>query len=96
MAGAPKGNQNAAKAREFEQAMRRACLREDWKRFNRGIESVLNAFAEGEQWAVTVVRDTFDGKPVQQVDATLSNPDGTSLFSRAVLEVVAVDRDKPA
>lgn len=70
MAGAPVGNQNAAKSRMVEQMLRKAAVQEDWTRLKQGIERVWDAFAAGEQWAVQFVRDTMDGKPAQQIIAT--------------------------
>lgn len=65
--GAPIGNQNAAKAKMFGDRLRNACIREDWKRVNQGIEELLIKVSEGERWAIELVRDTFDGKPAQAI-----------------------------
>lgn len=61
--GAPLGNTNGAKSRVFEQALKRAALREDWKRLHAGIEKVWDAVEQGDRWAMEFVRDTLDGKP---------------------------------
>ncbi len=71
--GAPIGNQNAAKSRVFEQTMKRACVQEDWKRVRQGVEKLLTLASEGERWALEMVRDTLDGKPVQQADVTVEH-----------------------
>ena len=65
---APEGNQNAAKSRAFHDAMRKACVQEDYKRINNGIEELLNKASSGERWALELCRDTLDGKPKQQVE----------------------------
>lgn len=70
MAGAPQGNQNAKKAKEFEGALRRALAKDDWKRLNEGCEKASDAFANGEPWAIQFVADRLDGKVKQQIEAT--------------------------
>ena len=65
--GAPAGNQNAKKAKEFEAGLRRALARDDWKRFNQGCEKVADAFADGQAWAAQFVADRLDGKPAQSI-----------------------------
>jgi hypothetical protein len=72
-----KGNQLAAKRREFQKKMRAAIEQDDWKRVRAGIEVVLNLCATGERWALELVRDTLDGKPVSQIEA--HDADGTPL-----------------
>ena len=68
--GAPIGNQNAKKAKIFADALRKACVKDDYKRLNNGVEELLNKAQEGERWALELVRDTFDGKPKQQVEVS--------------------------
>lgn len=67
MAGAPLGNQNAAKAKLVGDCLRRAIVQEDGKRLRQGVEKLLDAYAEGEPWAHQYVRDTLDGKPAQSM-----------------------------
>ena len=74
MAGAPVGNTNAKKAKEFEGALRRALARDDWKRLNQGCEKVSDAFANGEPWAAQFVADRLDGKPAQTIAGDPDNP----------------------
>jgi hypothetical protein len=33
---------------------------------------MIDKAAQGEEWAVVMLRDTFDGKPKQQVDANVT------------------------
>lgn len=61
--GAPLGNTNGAKSRVFEQALKRAALKDDWKRLHAGVEKVWDAVEQGDRWAIEFVRDTLDGKP---------------------------------
>jgi hypothetical protein len=86
------GNKEAAKSKQFLGALQRAITQEDGKRLRQAADKLLDLAAEGEAWAVKELADRLDGKPTQQVDATLANPDGTSIFARAVLELVAVDQ----
>ena len=67
MAGAPIGNTNAAKSKIVHDALRKLVVQDDYKRLNVGLEKVMQAFEEGEQWAALFVRDTLDGKPAQAI-----------------------------
>lgn len=71
--GAPIGNKNGEKSRVFHDAMRRACVQENFKRINQGVEQALTKAAEGERWALELVRDTLDGKPKQQIEGPGDN-----------------------
>ena len=70
MAGAPLGNKNAAKAKEFEGALRRALARKGGT-VGGGLDSIadklVTAADAGEQWAVREVGDRLDGKPGQSL-----------------------------
>lgn len=65
--GAPKGNKNAAKAKMWETALRHE-LAKDRMRLYRVAAKVLSAAEAGEQWAVTEVRNTLDGKPTERLE----------------------------
>lgn len=67
---AAKGNNYAGKAKEVENAIKRACLQEDWKRLRQGIECILDAVATGDMQAIQFVADRLDGKPKQQTEIT--------------------------
>ena len=67
MAGAPIGNQNAAKGRRMARIFERICAEEEYKRITEGIHKQLDAFAKGDLKAGEFVRDTTDGKPTQTV-----------------------------
>ena len=104
--GAPIGNQNAAKSKRWEAAIERALAAwpdppdsEGCTDFTRGINQAAHQFVgkmmrEDDLGFYKEFGDRIDGKPKQSVDATLANPDGTGLFEKAVLEVVAVDERK--
>ena len=68
--GAPPGNHNAAKAKIVEQALRKAAAMDDYVRLRNGCEKLMDAFSEGQPWAISLVFDRLDGKPAQQVIAT--------------------------
>lgn len=71
---APKGNINAAKAKVWEGAVR-FVLAKDRERLKRIAETVVAAAEKGEQWAVTEIRNTLDGKPKETVDITVEKID---------------------
>lgn len=65
---APKGNKNAAKGKQFQDALRRA-LNADGREGLKNIATKLVDAAEaGEGWAIKEVADRLDGKSQQAVD----------------------------
>lgn len=85
---APIGNQNAAKSRQFEQALTRAITQDDGKRVRAAAEKLLDLAAEGEAWAIKELRDTLDGKPAQSVQLTgdPDNPVAIQEIRRVIVE----------
>ena len=77
MAGAPLGNDNAAKKRDFEKMVRKCLVAEDHRSLYQAAMKVLALASDGERWAVEMLRDTLDGKPAQQIIAT--DTEGRSL-----------------
>lgn len=69
---APKGNQYAAKAKDFESALRRAMVRNDGA-LNRIADQLVTQAVAGEQWAIQMIADRLDGKPKQQTELTGEN-----------------------
>lgn len=73
--GAPLGNQNARKAKVWEQAIKRALARRNPERsVDRGLDDLadkLVAAAEvGDSWAIKEIGDRIDGKAAQAVAVT--------------------------
>ena len=66
--GAPLGNTNGAKGKIVGDALRKAAADNDYRRLRKGCEKLMDAFAEGEPWAISLVFDRLDGKPAQQVN----------------------------
>lgn len=66
--GAPIGNQNAAKGKMFEGALKRALARNDGS-LNRIADKLVTEAENGEQWAVQMIADRLDGKAKQQIEA---------------------------
>jgi hypothetical protein len=67
MAGAPEGNQNAAKSKRlFNSALKRA-LTQDPKRIESVVEKLISLAELGEAWAVKELIDRVDGKAPQPV-----------------------------
>lgn len=66
MAGAPKGNRNGAKGKEWFDALRKQVVQRDTLR--KMAIAVCEAAENGEQWAVAEVGNRFDGKPAQALE----------------------------
>lgn len=68
MAGAPKGNNNATKGREFREALKRA-LAHRYDTASDGLMEIANklvdAAEKGEGWAIKEIGDRIEGKPAQ-------------------------------
>jgi hypothetical protein len=64
---APEGNQNAKKAKIWEQALKRALARKANSTVDNGLDiladKVVDAAASGEPWALKEVGERMDGKP---------------------------------
>ena len=68
--GAPVGNLNAAKGKWMTDGMVRALARDDWKRFNAGMEKLAQAFGKGERWALEMALDRIQGRPMPELPDT--------------------------
>jgi len=64
--GAPLGSRNAAKGKEWFDAIRKVCVQR--QALEKIAEVVVDAALAGEQWAVQEIGNRFDGKPAQSVD----------------------------
>ncbi len=86
--GAQPGNQNAAKGREFRQALKRVMARRSGT-VSAGLEKVaedlLDAAEAKEQWALREIMDRIDGKPPQ---AITGDDEAPPLAVKGVLELV--------
>ena len=61
-----KGNRLAAKAKLFDQALKRAIAQDDGQRLRQAAETLLTLAASGESWAVRELADRLDGRPAQE------------------------------
>jgi hypothetical protein len=89
--GAPIGNKNAAKAKEFEQALKRALSRAsgNWRKgLDLAADQVVTAAHSGERWAIEQLADRFDGRPVQSVDSTMTLRDERSLSDAELIAII--------
>lgn len=94
MAGAPLGNQNAAKEnRRWSEVLNRAIAQDDGKRLRDAAEKLLDQAAKGEAWAIRELADRLDGKPKQQTE--ISGPDGGPLETSLKVEFVGADSPAP-
>lgn len=76
--GAPVGNKNAAKSRDWERAIRRALFNNEGS-LQRIAQNLVKAAESGEQWAVTELGNRLDGKPSQALDVTQTILDASKL-----------------
>lgn len=93
MAGAPLGNQNAAKGRKFRAAVDRALEEKSRVLGKEALDEVCRVLIDqalaGEQWAIQQLGDRLDGKPGQALEVT--GEDGGPIQS-----AVHVIFDRPA
>ena len=67
-----KGNKHGQRARDFEKALRKVIAQEDPEALRKVTRKVLDLALGGEKWAVEMIRDTLDGRPVPQIDQQLN------------------------
>jgi hypothetical protein len=91
---APAGNQNAAKGKEFRQALKRVMARRSGN-VSAGLEKVaeklLDAADAAEQWALREIMDRIDGKPAQAIVGD-DEHDAISIKEIILRSVTANDR----
>lgn len=86
--GGQLGNNNPARGKLWNDALRKAITQEDGKRLRRAAEQLLDKAAEGEAWAIKELADRLDGKAFQSVELTGDAENPLSMVSKVVLEVV--------
>lgn len=84
--GGQPGNTNATNGKPWLDAVRRK-VAQNPNKLEAAAMRVLEAAAEGEPWAVTELRNTLDGKPVQQVE--MKDTTEAPTLSNAMLAHVA-------
>jgi hypothetical protein len=71
MAGAPVGNQNAARAKRWREAIIRALARPHSGDLDKGLDAAADKLAalafEGDKWAIDHIADRLDGKVPQGI-----------------------------
>ena len=86
MAGAPTGNQNAAKGAEWRSAIKRALSRKSGENWRKGLDKVADEYVQaasnGDPWAIKDMADRLDGKPAQSIDIEASVDQKTSINVR--------------
>lgn len=97
MAGAPIGNQNAAKGKLWANAIKRAVARKAAGDLNNGLDALADklvaACETGDQWALKELGDRIDGKAHQSVGVA-ADEEGNPLKLEHIL-IRAVDADRP-
>jgi hypothetical protein len=86
MAGAPVGNQNAVRAKRWQQAIQRALARASNKDIDAGLDSAADKLValafEGDKWALEELGDRIDGKPAQAITHQGDEDGGPVRFER--------------
>lgn len=73
MAGAPKGNQNAARGRVWREAIDRA-IKRDREALNRVAKALITAAEAGDMQAIKELGDRLDGKVSQPISGDSESP----------------------
>ena len=87
------GNKHGAKARLFDQALKRAIAQDDGKRLRDAAEKLLSLASEGERWAVEMLADRLDGKAHQSVTVEPRNIEEMTLDQLRAAVVAAIAGD---
>lgn len=76
MAGAPEGNQNAKKGKDWTQAIRKALAHYSGEGATKGMEmlasELVTAASKGDAWALKEIGDRIEGKPGQSIDMNVT------------------------
>jgi hypothetical protein len=86
--GGQPGNQNAVRAKRWQQAIQRALARASNKDIDTGLDSAADKLValalEGDKWALEELGDRIDGKPAQSVTHQGDEDGGPIALSLAV------------
>lgn len=88
--GAPLGNQNATRARQWREAILRAVARKGGtvqQGLDKAADKLVDAVEQGEQWAIKEMGDRVDGKPAQQLVLN-GDEEGGAVKMEGVLKLV--------
>jgi hypothetical protein len=96
--GAQPGNKNAAKGKEFRQALKRVMARRSGN-VSAGLEKVaetlLDAADAKEQWALREIMDRIDGKPAQALIGGDDDDPAIKTMSEILLRAVEPNDSGP-
>jgi hypothetical protein len=96
--GAQPGNQNAAKGKEFRQALKRVMARRSGN-VSAGLEKIaeqlLAAADLNEQWALREIMDRIDGRPAQALIGGDEDDPAIKTTSEILIRSVSAN-DRPA
>ena len=86
--GAPVGNENAKKGKDYRLALRRALARKSGSTASEGLKEIAGKLVEaayaGEAWAIKEVADRVDGRPAQAIVGD-SDEDPISVVNKVLL-----------
>lgn len=91
---APLGNQNAVRAKRWQQAIFRALARASNKDIDTGLDAAADKLVAlalgGEQWAIREIGDRADGKPAQALTVS-GDEDGGPVKSITEIVIRGID-----
>ena len=91
---APIGNRYAAKAATITRSIERALAQDNYRRLHAGIDRVVEAFANGDRWAIEWCTDRVEGRAVARIERT--DNDARELDLAAVMRMVMQSRTQEA
>ncbi len=92
------GNQNAVRAKRWQQAIQRALARASNKDIDSGLDSAADKLValamEGDKWALEELGDRIDGKPTQAIGGDDDAPPiRIQKVERVLVRADTADRD---
>ena len=67
-----KGNQLAVNGKRVQTLLERLVTQDNAVQLRKGLEKVLEMFADGDRWAIEYVTDRLDGKATQTTNVNIS------------------------
>ena len=87
------GNQLAAKSKRMTAMLERIMMEDDGKKLYNGLTKLMDAFQDGEPWAIEQVFNRVQGKPAQSLQL---DDDGATIQFQAIRMIVVKPVDNTA